>query len=216
MSMKLGHLNIVAAIFAALPGNPRSCSGEEEEEIWCPSQDIAGHPEDYAELCGDTRMDVQCLTTVPKNSNVIRNHEYLTEVSEYLTPPVEIPEMYYRFWKLENVPIGNLRYWTVPFHYGVPIVKPISEFRSDTEWPEESESKMSAYHCSSDVRGECIIDMLTAWSWTLRPIEDPVFADDYVYATKIIALRGNCPVGQGKHKVGDTWKGYGKLIRPEG
>lgn len=210
------HLNILLFIFAALPGTVKSCSEPDQQEIWCPSADIAAHPENYPELCGSTSSDVHCVTTVPENLADLNKYEQFTEVSMYLVPPVEIPHENYLTWKLEKVFNSTIRFWTVPFHYGLPVTVPLSEIRSDSYRLRAYESRMSAYMCTSDTRGGCIIDMLSAWSWTLRHPSDDLFANDYMYATRVMAMRGNCQLGPEKIKVGDVWKGSGKLYRRGG
>jgi hypothetical protein len=211
--MRTVHAHAVLLLFAALPGRFPSCDRETPP---CPASDIAGHPEAYPELCGDGISAPLCTTAEPGSLSILNPVEELVEVSDYLVPPPAPLDNRCRYWVFETVDPAMLRYWVVPFRQGVPTVVPFARIRAGSEAPAAGESAMSAYHCSSDIRGNCIVDLVTVWSWTLRSKADDVFADDYVYATKVFAVRGNCPAGSAGMKVGDVWKGSGTLYRPWG
>jgi len=211
--MRTAHLHAVLMIFAALPGRFQSCNNEPPR---CPASDIAGNPEAYPELCGDGVSAPLCHTVRPGSLSILNDVEMLVENSVYLEPPPEPLDDRCRYWVFDTVDPAQLRFWVVPLRQGVPTVVPPAQIRVGSKTPAAGESTMSAYQCSSDIRGSCIADLVTAWSWTLRPVDDGIFADDYVYATEVFAMRGNCPAGGGGLKVGDMWKGSGTLYRPGG
>jgi len=211
--MKGAVFQAALVLFAALPGRFQSC---DEESSPCPAPDIAAHPENYPELCGDGVTKPRCTSLEPKLPLVLRRLEKLAEVSSYLKEPPAALDERCRYWTLEMLDADAMRSWILPSRFGVPMVLPFARLRSDSRNPAVGLSAMSAYFCSSDIRAGCIVDLVTTMSWTLQGTQDKVFAHDFVYATNVIAARGDCPAGSADSKAGDLWTGSGTLYRPSG
>lgn len=211
--MRAAIFQSAVLLFAALPGRFQSC---DEEQPICPAADVAAHPESYPELCGDGVSKPRCTSFEPTAPLVLQRLENLADVSHYLVePPAPLDERC-RYWTLETLDADSLRSWVLPTRYGLPMVLPFSRLRSDSKNPGVGQSTMSAYFCSSDIRGSCMVDLVTVFSWTLRSLRDEVFANDFVYATKVFAVRGDGSGTCEGLRVGDFWTGSGELYRPPG
>jgi len=216
--IKVKHSAIFLSIFlGVLPGRPPSCNHENESvtESPCIAHDIALHPENYPELCGDSETAVTCAKVVPpfpSRTLLYPIPEVLIEVPEEMknfTGKIEIGDS--KEWLIQEIDQGLVLVQDVPDYYGIPIVKPFAILRSEATNP-YSGNKMSLYLCVSDIREECIVDSVMILSWSIITKPD-IFTTNFESAGKVFALRGTCPE---EIRVNQVWKTTGELYLPEG
>lgn len=216
---------LAAAILATLPGQLRSCG---QDDVACidvrPGQCMVRSFLQDEDLCGGEETAVECFTDMPVGVNdhlapwePVAQVATLVVDTEHTAPGAWQRVGSWIFWiPRDGDPIaGQMRTRMVPPHHGDPIPIPFAALRGSDEVLQEGVTRMSAYQRTSDIRLGCIINRAVVWTWTLRAMDDDIFADDLDAAVKVVGLEGDCQQA-GLPSQGYTYRLRGKLYRPDG